>query len=628
MVCLYKKRKDLMSAVQNSRHSLWIGLIALLLFASLLSACSHSQGPVRTETTHHFDPFFHQKLFPDGRNRYGREARSYFEQSQQAMVSGEHPLAVQIAKEVLQKGGNAVDAAVAMSFALSVVKPQSTGIGGGGFLLYYDADKKKTYAIDMREMAPGKAHEDMYVREGKADTDASLRGALSAAVPGLVSGLEFAHKRFGSDALSWKELVEPSIEKAQRGFWVDQSLARSIQRIQKAGLLERFPETRRLLSKKGGQLYEARQLWKNPEKAKTLRLIAEKGSKGFYEGEVAKGIIATMKKHGGIITLEDLTNYKPKMREPVFGTYRGHQIASFPPPSSGGIHLIQMLNMLENFELKTFDFASPETLHLKVETMRRAYADRSKYLGDSDFYDVPVKALISKSYARKRANQIKASKASRSESAQGKAGVKPGNLDPFKKEHTTHFSIVDAGGNVVASTQTINYTFGSALVVDGFGFFLNDEMDDFSIQPGVPNVFGLVGGEANKIEPGKRPLSSMTPTIVFKDGEPILSLGSPGGSRIINSVYQVISNRIDHEMTPTESVFAPRIHHQWLPDKLFVEEYSLLPESQEALKEMGHRVEVMKDRYIGNVSAIFIDLENQRITGVADPRHYGEADGF
>lgn len=536
------------------------------------------------------------------------------------MVASESEAASQIAADVLRAGGNAADAAIALSFAVSVAIPHGTGIGGGGFFLHYAAKPKKITVLDMRERAPHGSTRDMFLKNGKVVPDLSLRGGLSVATPGLVAGLWEIYQTHSSKKIPWKDLVLPSVRLAREGFEVSDSLARNIkEEMAETDWLNKCPETRRLLTRVDGTPLQAGDRYKNPDLARTLETIAEKGKDGFYKGWVAKEILASIKRYGGIVTEKDLLDYRVKSREPLIGKYRGYDVVTVPPPSSGGVHIIQMLNMLEGkSDILARGATSPETIHLKAEVMRRAFADRSVYLGDPDFFTVPMGGLLSKAYAQSLVRTINLEKATPS-----KTEVKSGNPKPFEKTSTTHFSILDAEGNAVSSTQTINWVFGSAIVAGKTGIFLNDEMDDFSSKPGEPNVFGLVGSEANAIAPGKTPLSSMTPTIVMRDGKTRLIAGSPGGSKIITAVLNVILNVIDHGMTAQDAVFSPRVHHQWLPDVLKLD--SGYPATAlAALRAKGHQV-VEDD--LGNVSAVWVSAEGEKV-GVSDPRGQGKPIGF
>ncbi|MDA9370589.1 gamma-glutamyltransferase [Gammaproteobacteria bacterium] len=476
------------------------------------------------------------------------------------MVVTQHYLATDVGHAILQKGGNAYDASIAVAFALAVVLPRAGNIGGGGFMLMHDGMTNKNYSIDYREIAPAKATKDMYLNtDGSVDRKRSTQGALAIGVPGTVYGMWEVHQKFGS--LPWKELIKPAIDLASNGFKVSPFMADALNgRYKKLGQFKNF---KKIFYAEYPVIMNSRLV--QPELARTLKIIATKGVAGFYEGEIATLIADYMKKNNGLITKSDLANYRPVWREPIQGSYRDFQILTMPPPSSGGIHIIQMLNILEHYDLVSMGHNSPRYAALLTEVMKYAYADRSKYLGDPDFFDVPVNQLISKAYAKNIHQLITLDKITPS------ADILPGNALPHESLDTTHFSVADKDGNVVSNTYTLNSGFGSGVVINGTGVLMNNEMDDFVSSPGVPNQFGLVGGEANKIEPFKRPLSSMTPTIVFHDSKPIIATGSPGGSRIITAVLQFLLNTLDFKMEISDATVVPRIHHQWKPDVLMLE---------------------------------------------------------
>ncbi|NRD73619.1 gamma-glutamyltransferase [Shewanella sp. VB17] len=531
------------------------------------------------------------------------------------MVSSQESLATRAGVEILKQGGNAVDAAVAVAFSLAVTLPRAGNIGGGGFMLVHIAEQNKTIAIDYREMAPSKAHKDIFLNEnGDADARLSQEHGLAVGVPGTVMGMELALTKYGT--MTMKQVTETAIKMAKEGIKVTSDLSTSL--IGMKQHINQWPSSTGVFYKADGGNYQVGELFKQPELAHSLSLIAQQGSKGFYQGETAKQIVSSVQEAGGIMTLDDLKNYKVVERKPVQGDYRGYQIISMPPPSSGGIHLIEMLNMLEQFPIDKLGHNTAATIHVMAESMRRAYADRSEYLGDPDFYKVPVQALISKDYAKKLASQIVMNKATPS------SEVKPGDLAPYESNQTTHFSVVDKWGNAVSNTYTLNFSYGSGMVAQGTGILLNNEMDDFSAKPGVPNGYGLVGGDANAVEGNKRPLSSMSPTIVMKDGKPFIVTGSPGGSRIITTTMQIIMNVIDHDLNIAEATVAPRIHHQWLPDEIRVEQ-SLNQDTIDLLKTKGHKVNVKNA--MGSTQSIM--LTEQGIFGASDPRRAGsEALGY
>ncbi len=527
------------------------------------------------------------------------------------MVSTQEATATRIGLEILKQGGNAVDAAVAVGFALAVTLPRAGNLGGGGFMLVHDAASGRTVAIDYRETAPAAAHRDMYLDEkGEVDTRRARTGYTSIAVPGTVAGLVLALERYGTMPL--REVVAPAIRLARDGFVVTRAFRDSFTPRRRDKLM-RWPESRRIFLKPDGALYEVGERFVQTDLARSLTEIAEHGAAAFYEGAIAKRIVADMEANGGLITGEDLAAYRPVVREPVRGTYRGYEIVSMPPPSSGGIHLIQILNILEGYDLAAFGHNSARTLHYMAEAMKLAFADRSKYLGDPDFWRVPVKGLTSKAYAARLRAAIDPGVARRADE------IAPGNPESYESRETTHFSVVDRWGNAVSNTYTINLGYGSGIVAEGTGILLNNEMDDFSAKPGTPNVFGLIGGEANAIAPGKRPLSSMTPTIVFKDGEPFLVTGSPGGSRIITTVVQLVVNVIDYRMNVAAATAAPRIHHQWRPDRLRYER-GISPDTLELLAGRGH---ILRPSAAMGATQSILRLSDGTLTGASDPRRPG-----
>ena len=476
------------------------------------------------------------------------------------MVVSQHYLATNAGHSILEEGGNAYDAAIAVAFALAVVLPRAGNIGGGGFMVMFDEASQESYSIDYRETAPEAATKDMFLNsDGSVNKKRATQGVLSIGVPGTVYGMWEVHKKFGS--LPWSKLLAPAIELAEDGFLISPFMADALnKRYKKLGKYENF-------KKIFYQNYpvQMHQRLKQPNLAETLKTISKNGVKGFYEGEIATIIDAYMRENGGLITKKDLKNYRPIWRDTLHGTFNEYEIVTMGPPSSGGVHIIQMLNILENYDLVTMGHNSPTYAALLTESMKYAYADRSKYLGDPDFFDVPVQSLISKEYAKKINKKIKLNSITPSEK------ILPGSELKHESLDTTHFSVADTNGNFVSNTYTLNSGFGSGVIVDGTGVLMNNEMDDFVSAPGVPNQFGLVGGEANKIEPFKRPLSSMTPTIVLRDDKPIYATGSPGGSRIITTVLQFLLNTLVFKMEISDATVAPRIHHQWKPDVLMLE---------------------------------------------------------
>ena len=525
------------------------------------------------------------------------------------MVSSQRMLSSQIGAEILSQGGNAVDAAVATGIALAVTLPRAGNLGGGGFMLVHMANSDQTIAIDYREMAPKAAHRDMYLDEnGDVDNKKARFSHASIGVPGTVAGLAHALEKYGT--MSWKQVLAPAIKLAEEGILVSYDTSESFKSRQK--LLTANEATAQTFFKKNGVPYEAGEVLIQSDLAKTLKHLAEHGPEEFYQGKIAELIAEDMEKHDGLITLEDLANYKVVEREVVRTTYRGYEVVSMPPTSSGGVHVAQMLNILEQYPVKENGSGSAQNIHLLAESMKLAYADRSEYLGDPDHVDVPIKGLTSKVYAQELAAKISLNKALPS------SKIKPGKPAPYESPETTHFSVMDKFGNAVANTYTLNFSYGSGIVIPGTGIIMNNVMDDFSSKPGVPNGFGLIGGEANSIQPTKRPLSTMTPTMILKDGEPFVVLGSPGGSRIITTVLQVVMNIIDHDMNIAEAVHAPRIHHQWLPDQLELEP-GFSPDTVKILELYGQNVKA--GRAMGSVQTIM--HKNGYFYGISDPRRPG-----
>lgn len=532
------------------------------------------------------------------------------------LVASTHEVASRVGVEILQRGGNAVDAAVAVALALAVVHPAAGNLGGGGFMLIRMADGRTT-VIDYREMAPARAHRDLYVDEkGALIPEASTVGHRAVAVPGTVAGLALALEKYGT--MSWADVCRPAERLAREGVVLTHFEAESLKRASR--LLSRFPESRRIFLR-DGRYYEEGEVFRQPDLAETFRRLIEHGPREFYEGETARRIVAEMDAGGGLITLDDLKNYRAVEREPLRTTYRGYEIITVPPPSSGGVALIEMLHILEGFELRALGHNSADYVHLLVETMRRAFADRARFLGDPDFARIPVRGLTSRRYAEALRRTIDPKRATPS------AALTGGDAFAYESEHTTHFTVVDAAGNVVANTYTLNGSYGSGVTVRGAGFLLNNEMDDFTSKPGAPNMFGLLQSEANQIAPRKRPLSAMTPTIVLKDGKPWLALGSPGGPTIINTVLQVLLNVIDFQMTLPQAIAVPRVHHQWMPDQIVYEPFGLSQDTIEALRARGHAF-TERPRYMGDVQAIMIESETGVRVGVSDPRMDGKPVGY
>ncbi|BET67880.1 gamma-glutamyltransferase [Opitutales bacterium ASA1] len=555
-------------------------------------------------------------------------------EARHGMVASASATASEIGVDVMRRGGNAIDAAVATGFALAVTYPRAGNIGGGGFMVVRMADGR-TAAIDFREVAPSRATSDMYLdANGEVVAGRSTVGRLAVGVPGTVAGLALALERYGSGRLSWRELVEPARRLAAEGFPVTPALARDLRASAK--LLSEFEYSHRIFLR-GGNPYEAGERFVQAELGRTLGRIAEDGPREFYEGETAAMLAADMARHGGLITLDDLRAYRPVERDVLRGAYRGYEISTMPPPSSGGIALLQMLGMIEPFDVASMGHDSAAKLHLLAEVMRRAFRDRAEFPGDPDFVSVPVEGLLARDYLRDRMADFDPARAATSVGfpagdpvARGtSAAAYPRSGHAHESSETTHFSIVDAEGNAVACTYTLNGLFGSGVTAEGTGILLNNEMDDFTAKVGVPNLFGLIQGEANAIAPGKRPLSSMTPTIVAKDDRVYLVTGSPGGPTIINTVLQVISNVIDHGMSITQAVDAPRMHHQWMPDVINHEPFLTSRDSAELLRARGHVLAPRKlypndpeaaARYWGDAESILVDAATGLRLGANDLR--------
>ncbi|MDH0658332.1 gamma-glutamyltransferase [Empedobacter sp. GD03865] len=524
-----------------------------------------------------------------------------------------HPEASKVGVEILKKGGNAIDASIAVQFALAVVYPNAGNIGGGGFLVYRDS-KGKTDALDYREKAPLKASEDMYWdKNGNAITDLSLYGQFAAGVPGTVDGMVKAHEKYGK--LNWKELVQPAINLAQKGFKITKQQASELTNKHN-DFVKYNSKTNALTSKsswKEGDLLVQKDL------ANTLKLIQQKGRAGFYEGKTADLIVKEMKRGNGIISHEDLKQYQSVWRTPVSGNYKGLKVISMPPPSSGGIALVSLFQSIEDYPINKWGFQADSTIQVMVEAERRVYADRAEHLGDPDFIKVPQKQLLDKSYNVNRMKDFSFDKATPS------SAIKAGEIIGKESMETTHYVIVDKDGNAASVTTTLNNSYGSLVVVEGAGFLLNDEMDDFSVKPGTPNLYGLVGGKANAIEPSKRMLSSMTPSILEKDGKLFMVVGTPGGSTIITSVFQAILNVVDFGMTMQEAVAAPRFHHQWLPDQIDYEPNAISENVRETLKQKGYKLKERKP--YGRVEGILVNKDGTYQAG-ADPRGDDKAVGY
>ncbi|HGU5841575.1 TPA: gamma-glutamyltransferase [Escherichia coli] len=527
--------------------------------------------------------------------------------AKQGMVASVDATATQVGVDILKEGGNAVDAAVAVGYALAVTHPQAGNLGGGGFMLIRSKNGNTT-AIDFREMAPAKATRDMFLDDqGNPDSKKSLTSHLASGTPGTVAGFSLALDKYGTMPLN--KVVQPAFKLARDGFIVNDALADDL-KTYGSEVLPNHENSKAIFWKEGEPLKKGDTLVQ-ANLAKSLEMIAENGPDEFYKGTIAEQIAQEMQKNGGLITKEDLAAYKAVERTPISGDYRGYQVYSMPPPSSGGIHIVQILNILENFDMKKYGFGSADAMQIMAEAEKYAYADRSEYLGDPDFVKVPWQALTNKAYAKSIADQIDINKAKPS------SEIRPGKLAPYESNQTTHYSVVDKDGNAVAVTYTLNTTFGTGGIVAGeSGILLNNQMDDFSAKPGVPNVYGLVGGDANAVGPNKRPLSSMSPTIVVKDGKTWLVTGSPGGSRIITTVLQMVVNSIDYGLNVAEATNAPRFHHQWLPDELRVEK-GFSPDTLKLLEAKGQKV-ALKEA-MGSTQSIMVGPDGE-LYGASDPR--------
>ena len=538
------------------------------------------------------------------------------------IVASTNEVASRVGVDIMKRGGNAVDAAIAVAFALAVTHPAAGNLGGGGFMMIRLKDGRTT-AIDYREMAPAMATRNIYldgsgkVIEGEGG---SIEGYRAAGVPGTVRGMELALKKYGSHRMSWAQLIEPARRLAANGFSVTYTLARGLRGNQ--DYLSKYPESKRIYLR-NGNLYNEGDIFRQPDLAATFARLQRGGPKEFYQGQTARLIVDDLGRHNGLITMEDMRGYVAKERETLRGTYRGYEIISMPPPSSGGAVLIEMLNILEGYDFKKMDSASSDRYHLMTEAMRRAFADRAEYMGDTDFVKVPIAGLVDKKYAEHLRLTINRERASSSEQ------VKAGKPIGYESEETTHFTVVDAEGNAVSNTYTLNNSYGSGAVAKGTGIIMNDEMDDFAAKPGTPNMFGLIQGERNAVAPHKRPLSAMTPTFVLrKDGSLWFTVGSPGGPTIINTVLDVITNVIDYNMNIQQAIDAPRIHHQWLPDELVYEPYGLSGDTQRVLIARGHKL-IDKPRYLGDAEGIMIEEKTGIRLGATDPRRSdGAAIGY
>lgn len=534
--------------------------------------------------------------------------------AENGMVVSSHYLASEAGNKILEQGGNAIDATVATAFALAVTLPSAGNLGGGGFIVYHGSDGDKT-TFNFREKAPLAATPEMFLGEdGKIKDNSNHEGLLSVGVPGTVSGLYKAHQKMGK--LPWHQLLDPAIELAEQGFPSTYDMQWFLKWVENHKEEELYSATAKAFLKNGEDLYEPGEMWKQPDLAETLRRIQKEGADGFYKGETARLIDKYMKTHGGLITEEDLARYEAEELEPVTGTYRGHEIISMAPPSSGGVAIIEMLNILEGFDLREMGHNSAASLHVLTEAMRRGFSDRALHLGDPNFNPgMPITKITSKEYAAELRETIDMEKASVSDSANFSAA----HLRP-ESPQTTHLSVVDKEGNAVSMTYTLEQSYGSKIVVEGAGFILNNEMGDFNPIPGHTDTRGLIGTEPNLVAPEKRMLSSMTPTIVAKEGKPLLIIGSPGGRTIINTVLQVVVNVLDHEMDIARAIEAPRIHHQWLPDITSFESWGISPDTKDLYEERGHKVRFITNQ--GQAMGIYIDEENGILYGGADSRSY------
>ena len=528
------------------------------------------------------------------------------------MVASHNALSSEIAAEILANGGNAIDAGAALGFALAVTLPRAGNIGGGGFMLIHVAALDKTIAIDFRETAPAAASENMYFDEnGNVESDASFRFShKSSAVPGSVAGLAHIVENYGTMTLA--EVLEPAIRLARDGIVVTYDLAEDLARSQR---LKNNPASLKKFYKPDGSNYEVGELFKQPDLAWTLSEIAGHGVDAFYKGSVAEKIVADMEAHNGLITMEDLANYRVVEREPVRGNYRGYDIAAMPAPSSGGTHVIQMLNILENFPLAEMGPESADALHITAEAMKFAYADRSKYLGDPDFVEIPTAAMINKDYARDLAAKISMDRAIPS------AEIAPGNLAMYESDETTHYSVMDSEGNMVGNTYTLMFSFGSGVVIEGTGILMNNNMGNFTLRPDIPDAFGLMGSENNTIRPDRRPVSSMSPVFVSRDGKPFFITGTPGGSKIISANMQMVLNVLEYGMNIADAAVAPRIHHQWIPDVLEIES-GISPDTLSLLIERGQNIN-FSQRSAGMGSMQSVMWKDGLFYGYSDPRRPG-----
>ena len=525
------------------------------------------------------------------------------------MVASQNFLATQIGVDILRRGGNAIDAGVAVGLALAVTLPRAGNVGGGGFILVHLAEENRTVAIDFRETAPAAAHSDMFFGpDGEVDNEEYRFSHKSSAIPASVAGFDHLLRNYGT--MSWREVAQPAIDLARDGMVVWEDLAVNLARSKPR--LSANPASRAKFYKADGSNYEVGDVYRQPDLAWTLEQVAEGGADAFYRGEIARRIADDMAKHNGLITMEDLANYRVVEREPVRGTFRGYDIAAMSAPSSGGMHIVQMLNIFENFPLKEMGYGSADAMHVMAESMKLAYADRSKYLGDPDHLDLPVAALTSKDYAAGLARGISLS------SARPSSDIGPGNLAPYESPETTHYSVLDSEGNALVNTYTLMFSYGSGVVIEGTGILMNNNLGNFTLRPDIPDAFGLMGSADNQIAAGRRPVSSMTPIIVLRDGRPFLLTGSPGGSRIITTNLQLLVNVLEHGMNIADATARPRMHHQWYPDRLEVES-GFSPDVIRALRARGHDVQFSTG--MGSLQTVM--FSDGLFYGYGDPRRPG-----
>ena len=578
-----------------ARRSAALALVALAAIAALpgiaLPGAAVAQSPAAQAPINTYNAIHHPVV---GRN---------------GMVASQNFLATEIGVDILRRGGNAIDAGVAVGLALAVTLPRAGNVGGGGFILLHLAEEDRTVVVDFRETAPAAAHADMFFEaDGEVDNDEYRFSHKSSAIPASVAGFDHLLRNYGT--MSWREVAQPAIDLARDGMVVWEDLAVNLARSKPR--LSANPASRAKFYKPDGSNYEVGDVYRQPDLAWTLEQIAEGGADAFYKGEIARRIATDMARHNGLITMDDLANYRVVEREPVRGTFRGYDIAAMSAPSSGGMHIVQMLNIFENFPLKEMGYGSADAMHVMAESMKLAYADRSKYLGDPDHLDLPVAALTSKDYAAELARGISLS------SARPSSDIGPGNLAPYESPETTHYSILDSEGNALVNTYTLMFSYGSGVVIEGTGILMNNNLGNFTLRPDIPDAFGLMGSADNQIAAGRRPVSSMTPIIVLRDGQPFLLTGSPGGSRIITTNLQLLVNVLEHGMNIADATARPRMHHQWYPDRLEVES-GFSPDVIRALRARGHDVQFSAG--MGSLQTVM--FSDGLFYGYADPRRPG-----